>query len=319
LLKETHLFSRSRILFTASASLCAAALLIAFSPADSAAQTPQPADSPRTAQSTPAPAAPGAPTPAPPRRRGGGGGGRIYPTYDPGAAERGHKQFVATCAFCHGSNAKGGESGPDLLRSELVLDDDHGDKIGPVVHNGRPDKGMPKFNLTQDQISDISAFLLDRVRAAALRGTYQILNIVDGDAKAGEAYFNGAGGCTSCHSVTGDLAHIGSKLDAVSIQQRIVMPREGRGGFMLPARVSKQDVTATITLPSGQSVHGRVDHIDDFTIAITDSDGEYHSFTRNGDTPKVELQDPVKVHTDMLAKYTDADIHNLTAYLVNVK
>ncbi len=264
------------------------------------------------AATTPAQTTPG----TRPRR---GGGGRNYPAYDPDAVERGHKQFVATCAFCHGSNAKGGESGPDLLRSILVLDDDHGDKIGPVILNGRPDKGMPKFALTPEQISDISAFLLDRVKAAALRGTYQILNIVVGDPKAGEAYFNGAGQCSTCHSVTGDLAHIGTNLDPVSIQQGIVMPRQARGGFMLPAQPSGQTRTVTVTLRSGESVSGKLDHIDDFVVSLTDANGDYRSFTRNGDSPKVEISDPLKAHVDLLQKYTDADIHNLTAYLVSLK
>ena len=276
------------------------------------------AQAPNLPQQSPAQAG-GAPaqTAAPQRPRGGGG--RTYPVYAPGAVERGQKQFLATCAFCHGSNAKGGESGPDLLRSPVVLDDDHGDHIGPVILNGRPEKGMPKFSLTPEQISDISAFLLDRVKAAALRGTYQILNIVVGDPKAGEAYFNGTGQCTSCHSVTGDLAHIASKYDAVNIQQRIVMPREGRGGFMQPPRPVAEAVTATVTLPSGQTFTGRVDHIDDFVVALTERNGDYHSFARTGDVPKVELHDPLQAHTDMLMKYTDTDIHNLTAYLVTLK
>jgi cytochrome c oxidase cbb3-type subunit 3 len=280
------------------------------------AQTPSPQASPAGQTGGPPPT-PQTPRPAP--RRGGGGGGRIYPTYEEGAVERGHKQFVATCAFCHGSNAKGGESGPDLLRSPLVLDDDHGDHIGPVILNGRPEKGMPKFALSAEQISDISAFLLDRVRAAALRGTYQILNIVVGDPKAGEAYFSGAGRCTTCHSVTGDLSHIASKYDPVTIQQHIVMPREGRGGFMQPPRPSVEAVTATVTLPSGESFQGRVDHIDDFVVSLIDANGEYHSFTRHGNVPKVEMHDPLQAHIDMLTKYTDTDIHNLTAYLVTLK
>jgi cytochrome c oxidase cbb3-type subunit III len=253
----------------------------------------------------------------PPQRRGGGGGGRIYPTYEPGAVERGQKQFLATCAFCHGSNAKGGESGPDLLRSVLVLDDDHGDKIGPVILHGRPDKGMPKFDLTKEQISDISAFLLDRVKAAALRGTYQILDIVVGDPKAGQAYFDQH--CMSCHSATGDLAHIGAKYSPVDLQQRIVMPREGRSGFMQPAAPDTKPITVTVTSRSGQSFSGNLERIDDFNVSLTDSNGDYHSFARNGDDPKVEMTDPLKPHTDMLSKYTDSDIHNLTAYLVTLK
>ncbi len=72
--------------------------------------------------------------------------------------DRGKNAFVSSCGFCHGANAKGGESGPDLLRSVLVLDDDNGERIGPVILNGRPDKGMPKFAFSQAQISDIATF-----------------------------------------------------------------------------------------------------------------------------------------------------------------
>jgi mono/diheme cytochrome c family protein len=253
----------------------------------------------------------------PPARRGLGGGN--YKEYPPEVLENGHKLFSQNCAFCHGANAKGGETGPDLLRSVIVLDDENGEKIGQVVLNGRPDKGMPKFAMTQKQISEIAAFLHDRIRAAALRGTYQILNIVVGDPKAGEAYFNGAGGCTSCHSVSGDLAHIGSKYDAVTIQQKIVMPREGRGYRAQSPATETAPRTVTVSLPSGQTFSGKLDHIDDFTVALTDASGDYHSFTRDGEMPKVEIHDPLQAHTDLLTKYTDSDIHNLTAYLVTLK
>jgi cytochrome c oxidase cbb3-type subunit III len=242
-----------------------------------------------------------------------------YPDYDPAAVERGQKTFVASCAFCHGSNAKGGETGPDLLRSVVVLDDENGEKIGQVVLNGRPDKGMPKFNLTPEQISDIATFLHDRVKAAALRDTYKVLNIVVGDPKAGQAYFNGAGGCSGCHSVTGDLAHIGSKYEALEVQQHIVMPREQTWGRRAQQGPAVAPVTATVTLSSGESFSGRLTRIDDFTASIVDSNGDLHTFARDGDTPKVEVHDPLKAHFDLLAKYTDSDIHNLTAYLVTLK
>lgn len=249
-----------------------------------------------------------------PRRFGGAGGN--YKEYDPAVLESGHKTFSQNCAFCHGANAKGGESGPDLLRSPLVLDDEDGNKIGPVVHNGRPDKGMPKFTLSDDQIRDIAAFLHDRIRAAAERGGYQILNIVVGDSKAGETYFNAH--CTSCHSTTGDLAHIGSKYDAVGVQQHIIMPRDERRWNAAPGK-EVAPITATVTLSSGETVSGRLNHVDDFVVTLTDSNGDIRSFTRNGDTPKVEIHDPLKPHTEMLTQYSDSDIHNLTAYLVTLK
>jgi mono/diheme cytochrome c family protein len=264
---------------------------------------------------------PAAAPPAPAPRRNFGGGGGDFKEYDPAVLENGKKTFSANCAFCHGSNAKGGESGPDLLRSVVVLHDENGAGIAPVVRNGRPDKGMPKFDLSAGQISEIAAFLHDRVRAAAMRGTYQILNIVVGDPKAGEAYFNGAGKCASCHSVTGDLAHIGSKYDAVTVQQKILMPREGRryGRRSEPTAPETAPIMTTVTLPSGQTVSGKLEHMDDFSVSMIDAAGEHRSFSRDGDTPKIEIHDPLEAHTELLKKYTDSDIHNVTAYLLAVK
>ena len=255
----------------------------------------------------------------PPARRGGAGAGGEYKVYDQATLDAGKRIFSANCAFCHGSSAKGGESGPDLLRSVTVLHDEDGDLIGKVLQNGRVDKGMPKFNFTPEQVDQITAFLHDAVRAAAQRGTYKILDILVGNAGAGEAYFNGAGRCTSCHSVTGDLAHIASKYNAVDLQQKIVMPREGRSFGRSATPHKGTAVTVTLTLPSGEVVNGTLDKIDDFAISLTDQNGDYRSFTRDGDVPKVQLHDPMKGHTELLKQYTDADIHNLTAYLETLK
>jgi mono/diheme cytochrome c family protein len=251
------------------------------------------------------------------QRRGGGGYGAVgrgYPDYAPAAVERGKATFVANCGFCHGPNAKGGESGPDLIRSELVIDDDSGEQIRAVILNGRADRGMPKFTMTQQQTADIAAFLHQGVKDAALRSTYKILNIVTGDAKAGQAYFNGAGKCNTCHSAAGDLKGIGARYQPVDLQTRFLSPRAGRGGGG-PATA----ITAKVTLPSGEAVEGRMVRIDDFLIALTDARGEYRSYARHGDVPKVELHDPLQFHIDMWTKYTDKNIHDLTAYLVSLK
>ncbi len=257
------------------------------------------------------PAKPAAP--AAKKTVGGKGAGGEYRIYSQDTLDNGKKVYTGNCAFCHGGNAKGGESGPDLLRSVIVLHDEDGKDIGAFIHVGRPEKGMPKFNLPDAQVADLAAFLNDSVRAAAQRGTYKILDILVGDPKAGEAYFNGAGRCASCHSVTGDLAHMGSKLDAVDVQQKFVMPRERRGGD------SKTAVTVKVTLPDGKVAEGILGHIDDFSVSLTSKDGKEQRFARDGDVPKVELHDPLQPHIDLLAQYTDTDIHNLTAYLVTLK
>jgi len=248
-------------------------------------------------------------------RKPGGGAGMDYKDYDAATLERGKTAFVTQCGFCHGSNAKGGESGPDLIRSVQVIDDENGNLIGPIIRGGRQAQGMPKFDMTQAQISDIAAFLHEGVRAAAERGTYKILNIVTGNAKAGEAFFDGAGKCNTCHSPAKDLKGIGAKYDPITLQGRFLMPVGGRTN----QQRATSPIVVTVTLPSGQSFKGTLVRIDDFNISLTDANGDYHSFTRNGAIPKVTLDDPLKAHYDMLPKYTDAEIHNLTAFLVTLK
>jgi len=238
------------------------------------------------------------------------------PKYDPASVARGRQIFVATCGFCHGTHATGGEKGPDLLRSVLVLDDENGKSISHVVLNGRPDKGMPKFALTSAQIGDIANFLHNSIDDAADRDSYKILNIVIGDAKAGEAYFNGAGKCSSCHSVSGDLKGIGSKYEPVTLQDKFLMPSDRWD--QAASGNSKPVVTVTVTLPSGESFTGTPVNLDDFDVALRDASGNYRSFRRDKDT-RVEIHNRLQAHLDMLMQYTDADIHNLTAYLVTLK
>ena len=243
--------------------------------------------------------------------------------FDQAAVERGQRMFVAQCGFCHGSNATGGQSGPDLIRSVLVMGDENGKQLGEFLKAGRPDKGMPKFDMNQEQARDIATFLHQRITAAANRGGYKILNILVGDAKAGEAFFNGAGKCNTCHSPTGDLQGIGAKYDPVTLQGRIVMPRgrggRGRGRGAGEGQALRSFPTVTVTLPSGQSFTGLMLRVTDFDVVLRDDSGTLRSFTRDDDTPKVEVKDPLQAHVDMLAKWKDSDLHNMTAYLVTLK
>jgi cytochrome c oxidase cbb3-type subunit III len=230
---------------------------------------------------------------------------------DAAAVDRGQKTFIGNCGFCHGTTAQGGDTGPDLVRSALALDDERGDKIGPVIEQGRAGKGMPAFHLPPDQIQDIAAFLRSRQQAAIDRNAYSILNVVTGDREKGREYFNGAGRCHSCHSPTGDLAGIGKKYDAVALQSRFLYPRP---------RASEAPVRpqVTVTLASGQSLSGALEYLDDFNVALHDASGEYHSFSRDAHV-KVEVHDPLAAHAELLKKYSDADMHNLLAYLVTLK
>jgi cytochrome c oxidase cbb3-type subunit 3 len=256
---------------------------------------------------------------APPPARGGRAGGTsaAFPqrsVADPASLERGKALYGVNCNFCHGSDARGGEGGPNLLRSELVLQDQKGERIGAVVRNGRPDQGMPKFNMTGEQVQDLAAFIHSFPVNNRDPARFPPPSILVGDAKAGEAYFQSR--CASCHSLTGDLKGIASKIpDPKTLQNTFVMP----GGRGPGAGATAPPVTVTIAVPGGAKAEGRLVRIDDFMVTLTGTDGVPRTYRRDGEVPKVEIHDPLQQHRDLLKVYTDKDIHNLTSYLVTVK
>jgi mono/diheme cytochrome c family protein len=244
------------------------------------------------------------------------------PQFDQAAVERGGDLLASQCGFCHGANARGGSGGPDLTRSELVQNDENGRQLGELLRVGRPDRGMPKFDLSDAQIRDLATFLHSTIYLASNRRLYRILDIVTGDPKRGEAFFNGAGRCSTCHSASGDLKGIGSKYDPPTLQGRMLLPRGGGrgGGPPRPSYMEKNALRATVTDASGHLATGAIVRLTDFDVVLYDpATGQMRSWLRNGDTPRVVVTDPLQAHMDMLSRWTDADMHNVTAYLANVK
>jgi cytochrome c oxidase cbb3-type subunit 3 len=217
--------------------------------------------------------------------------------------ERGHTQYTASCGFCHGADATGAR-GPDLLRSPIVAHDVKGNMIGDVVHNGRPDKGMPALPLTDAQISDIAAYLHWRIAeglsSSEVPQGYPAEKLLTGNAQAGKAFFEGAGGCTNCHSATGDLANVSGKYSAVDLEAQMLYPE---GKFK----------SAKVTLASGEVVEGKLEHLDEFSVAVTDASGWFRAFSRKD--VKVEVIDKLAAHRALLDKLTQTQMHDLFAYV----
>jgi mono/diheme cytochrome c family protein len=160
--------------------------------------------------------------------------------------------YSTTCAFCHGEDARGGDGGPNLLRTEVVLNDDKGELIGNILRDGL--NAMPKFAFTSAQIADIAAFIHSFRVAGYDASRQRPVTIVVGDAKAGQAYFQSK--CAGCHEVMGDLKNIGSRFpDARTLQQWWLVPGGGGRGA---ANARLTPATVTVTLPSGQQVSGRI-------------------------------------------------------------
>jgi cytochrome c oxidase cbb3-type subunit III len=239
------------------------------------------------------------------------------PLADPAAVEHGKALYGVNCAFCHGADTRGGDSGPSLLRSSIVLDDQHGELMAPVIQSGRADRGMPKFALTTEEIADLAAFIHGFKAAGYDESRQRPASILVGDAKAGEAFFNAK--CASCHSATGDLRGLASKVpDERLLQQTWLMPGSG-GGRGGPPPVPAPPITVTVMLVSGERVEGTLARVDDFIVSLTTTDGSYRSFSTSGLAATVEIHDPLQPHRELWRFYSDADIHNMTAFLVTLK
>ena len=240
------------------------------------------------------------------------------PPSDPAAIARGKQVFSVNCGFCHGSGARGGEGGgPNLLRSPVVLNDRNGELIAAIVLTGRVDKGMPKFNLAEDRISDIGAYLHSIDVGADASPTYDPKSALVGNAAAGKVYFNGKGHCTACHSVAKDLAGIGSKYDSPHLQDAI-FTAGSTGIFGEPSRTAPLP-NVTVEMPSGAPIKGRLLEMDDFDVVLIDAGGHRMTIRRDGEIPRIRVDNPSQAHLDMVRSWEDRDLHDLTAYLATLK
>jgi mono/diheme cytochrome c family protein len=247
-------------------------------------------------------------------------GGPDFPRPPGDTAEiaRGKQIFSVNCAFCHGSGARGGEGGgPNLLRSPIVMNDQHGELIAAIVSNGRIDKGMPKFNLPMVSISSIAAFLHSIDIGATASADFNPKSVLVGNAAAGEAYFNGRGHCTACHSAVKDLAGIGSKYDPPHLQD-MILTAGGTGIFGEPSPTAPPSMV-TIEMPSGAPIKGRLVEMDDFFVVLIDDGGNRRTIRRDGNFPRIQVDNPLQAHLDRVRRWEDRDLHDLTAYLATLK
>jgi cytochrome c oxidase cbb3-type subunit 3 len=219
--------------------------------------------------------------------------------------------FAAQCGFCHGRDAMGGETGPDLTRAASVAADLRGDTLGPIVRSGRTDKGMPAFSLGDADLSAVVAFIHDqKTKAESLTGGRRAVDVADlqtGNADAGKTYF--AGACSTCHSPAGDFAGIAKRLEGLALLQRMLYPTLKEG--------AKSRAKVTVTRTSGEAVNGVLVYRDEFTIGLSDASGAYRAFPAH--QVKFTVDDPLQAHAEQLGKYTDDDMHNVLAYLQTLR
>ena len=287
-----------------------------------AAQDKPPAASPPPATTSQPPAA----QPPAYRRFNGLVPGQVRSAGDPAQIARGKMLYGISCTGCHGADLRGGDlGGPNLLRSQAALSDQDGELILPIIQGGRQGGGMPAIPMSPEDGKAVAAYIRSQVATIGNQGRPPSTakappSILVGDATAGQAYF--AAKCASCHSATGDLQGIATRISDPKTLQNTWVAGGGRGRRFAPtlgAPGERRTVTVTVTDSSGERVEGRLVRIDDFLVTVAQDDGTIRTFRRDGDVPRVEVHDPMKPHRDLLAVYTDKDIHDVTAYLVTLK
>ncbi|HXB75198.1 MAG TPA: c-type cytochrome [Candidatus Acidoferrales bacterium] len=301
--------------------IAATAFVLTIAAARIGAQGPPPAPGVRTPPAQGGPGGGG-------RRAGGFVPGQQRPPGDPAQIARGKTIYGISCTSCHGADLRGGDlGGPNLLRSQVALSDRDGELIVPIIQGSRQDGGMPAIKLNPEDEKAVAAYVRSVLETIGTQGKppaagQEAPSVLVGNASEGQAYF--AAKCSSCHSATGDLQGIATRIaDPKALQNTWVSGggggRRGGRGAAPQGSADARTVTVAVTPPSGERTEGRLVLIDDFLVTVGLADGTMRTFRRDGDVPKVEVRDPVKAHSDMLPVYTDKAMHDVTAYLVTLK
>ena len=216
-----------------------------------------------------------------------------------------------------------GHTGPDLTRSLYVLTDEDGKVLGDFLKVGRAggwNAGRSR-HCPQPQLVDLAAFLRMRAAEGSGRPAMNPADIVVGDAAAGQSVLQRR-----------------RRLQQVSFAGR---RSQGRRRQVQPGRPAGPDdqsarrdrwparrpaspscsVQVKVTLAPGRVISGTLVSVDDFFVTLIDTAGDRRTIERpiGSDFPKVEINDPLEAHRQLMLKYTDEAMHNLVAYLVTLK
>jgi mono/diheme cytochrome c family protein len=246
------------------------------------------------------------------------------PPVDQAAHDRGRALWARECIDCHGSQARGAEKGPNIIRTKTVNFDRSAEVAGsvlePFLRAGHPTmSGKASALFTREEVVALAHFLRQRVndtmRSSPL---FTAGDVLVGNRAAGEAYFNGAGGCAACHNAQArSLAGYGRRVPApVDIQQRMMFPNtapRGRGAGPNPNLIGVRVASSDGTILSGTLVEQS-----DFFVTVRLDNGTVRAVRRQPGMT-VTLNNPLQAHIDLLDVITDAEMHDLVAYLEGLK
>lgn len=245
------------------------------------------------------------------------------PPADPVQTERGAAIWVRECIDCHGAQARGSDTGPNIIRTTTVNFDRSspvpGSVLGPFLAKSHPTQtGTASSAFTPEEVIALAHFLRQRVNDT-MRGSplFTAGDILVGDRYAGEEYFKLTGKCIGCHNESrGSLAGIG-KQRPFDIQQRMLFPGAPVGGRGAPAPPPIA-IAVTVTQAEGAPLSGTLVEETDFFVTFRTPDGTRRTVRRTPEMKVVKVH-PLQAHIDLLETITDEQIHDVVAYLESLK
>jgi cytochrome c oxidase cbb3-type subunit 3 len=218
----------------------------------------------------------------------------------------GRQYFLGHCAQCHGPDGEGGR-GVNLTTGHYR----HGSsdrQLYMTLRKGVPGSEMPGSRLSQPELWRLVAY----VRRLGAAGAEEKST---GDAKAGQAIYEGKGGCAVCHIVNGRGGLLGPELTEIGLRRSLKFLRDS---ILDPsAYVNPQYRSVTLVTRDGTKIRGAVLNEDDYSIHLRNNREELRSFLKS------DLKDVQAEKESLMPSYKSAlsetETNDLVAYLNSLR
>jgi putative heme-binding domain-containing protein len=227
-------------------------------------------------------------------------------TYSQADIQSGSVVYAAQCTQCHGPTGDQ-VSGVDLRGGRFrnaTTDDD----LRRIITDGLPGTSMPGRKFEPAQLTALVAFVRNM-------RDFDAKTVAVGGVSPGQAIFEGAGRCATCHRVGGrgsrigpDLTEIGSSRSPAALQQSLLDPTSVMMPINRPVRIVTKD---------GQTINGRRLNEDTYTIQLMTDQERLLSVS------KADLRSYQVLTTSSMPSYKDKltpqEIADTVAYLSSLR
>jgi mono/diheme cytochrome c family protein len=184
--------------------------------------------------------------------------GNVDSKYQP-ADKAGQLMRDLACFSCHRINGRGGDLAPDLSFEGSAVQRQwlHAFLKNPTTLRPALIRRMPKFNLTENEINQLSDYILTVYQSPAIdRESMPLSGYTAGQVEEGKQLFYSKYACQACHIVDSKtdkgyigptLTAVGSRLNAAWIYAWLKDPQTLRPGSMEPNRQISDEEARALT------------------------------------------------------------------------